>query len=102
MLAVYSFGKDARACGLAHAARPAKQISMRQLLILDGGLKSVSKSILTHYSRKTRRAILPRRNNIILAHDMPVFVIVHKDNTFTAIFRHPTTFFEKMMRGGNV
>lgn len=102
MLAVYSLGKDARAGGLAHAARPAKQISMRQLLILDGGLKSVSKSILTHYSRKTRRAILPRRYYIILAHDMQVLIIDYKDTTFAAIFWHLTIFFEKMMRGGNV
>lgn len=45
-LAVDSLGKDARAGGLAHAARPAKQIGMRQLLVLDSCLKSVSESLL--------------------------------------------------------
>ena len=78
MLTVDSLGKDAGARGLAHTARAAKQVGMRQLLVLDGRLKGVGESLLTHYGGKTRWAVLTRRYYIILAHDMQFFKLLTK------------------------
>ena len=64
VLAVDGLGEYARTGGLAHSARTAEQVSMRQLAALDGVLQRRGESLLPHHRVARARAVLARRNDI--------------------------------------
>ena len=65
VLAVYRLGEDTGAGGLAHAARPAKQIGMSQLATLDRILERRGYALLAHNRRECRGAVFSCRNDKI-------------------------------------
>ena len=55
--AVDGFGEDAGNCGLAHAARTGKQISMAEFVLLDRFAQHVCDAILARNVGETRRPV---------------------------------------------
>ena len=61
--AVNRLGEDTRAGGLAHAARPAEEVGVRQLTTLDGVFQRRGDALLSHYRLECRGAVFSCRNN---------------------------------------
>ena len=68
VLAVDGLGKNAGTGRLAHAARAAKEVGMRQPSAGDGRLQRVCQRLLAHHAAKRRWPVLTRRNDILVTH----------------------------------
>ena len=89
ILAIDGFGKDAGTGGLAYAARPAKQVGMRQLARLHGVLQRGGQTALSHHRVERHRPVLARRYYIFFHWLINSFTLLtsHSPNTSSVVRR---------------
>ena len=66
VFAIDGFGQDTRTGSFAHAARPAEQKRLRQLVIFDGVFERICNMLLTYNTFESCRAVFACRNNEII------------------------------------